>query len=246
MFTLPFPTVTLPVTAILVTVGAFIALRERRRPAWRRPESPAWWSRALLLNGVQLGLTALGVTLWQSGSVVPVLSFTGHGWLSVVAGYLLITLVNYWWHRARHRTPLLWRVLHRLHHSPARVEVLGAYYKHPFEMLVQGALASALLHLGLGLGVVEVSIVVLLTGLVGLFTHANIRTPRWLGWWVARPEMHRLHHARSLHHYNYSDLPLWDLLFGTFRNPHHDVPLCGFPQEQKLGRLLFGRSVKEV
>ena len=157
-----------------------------------------------------------------------------------------MTFVNYWWHRARHRLGLLWRSLHRLHHSPTRVEVLGTFYKHPLEMILQAALASLLLHNALGLGVVEVSVVVLLAGLAGLFTHANVRTPRWLGWFITRPEMHRLHHARGLHHYNYSDLPLWDALFGTLRNPHHDVPLCGFPEEAKVGRLLFGRGVKEV
>jgi sterol desaturase/sphingolipid hydroxylase (fatty acid hydroxylase superfamily) len=31
-----------------------------------------------------------------------------------------------------------------------------------------------------------------------------------------------------LHHYNYSDLPLFDLLFGTFRNPKEFVSESGF------------------
>ena len=28
-----------------------------------------------------------------------------------------------------------------------------------------------------------------------------------------------MHHGRGVHRYNYSDLPLWDMVFGTFRNP---------------------------
>jgi len=70
------------------------------------------------------------------------MTVSGQGWLSVIAGYLLITFVNYWWHRARHRVPFLWRLLHRFHHSPTRVEVLGTCYKHPLEMVVHAALAG--------------------------------------------------------------------------------------------------------
>ena len=31
-----------------------------------------------------------------------------------------------------------------------------------------------------------------------MFTHANIRTPRWLGYLIARPEMHAIHHERGV------------------------------------------------
>lgn len=59
--------------------------------------------------------------------------------------------------------------------------------------------------------------------------HANIRTPRWLGYFVQRPESHCVHPARGVHHYNYSDIPLWDILFGTFVNPHNVADLeAGF------------------
>ena len=52
-----------------------------------------------------------------------------------------------------------------------------------------------------------------------IFQHANVRTPRWLGYFVQRPESHSLHHERGVHRDNYSDLPVFDMLFGTFRNP---------------------------
>ncbi len=42
----------------------------------------------------------------------------------VVVGYLGITFLWYWWHRARHASPLLWRTLHQVHHSPSRLELL--------------------------------------------------------------------------------------------------------------------------
>jgi sterol desaturase/sphingolipid hydroxylase (fatty acid hydroxylase superfamily) len=52
-----------------------------------------------------------------------------------------------------------------------------------------------------------------------MFQHANIRTPRWLGYLIQRPESHVVHHARGRHEFNYANLPLWDIVFGTFRNP---------------------------
>ena len=56
------------------------------------------------------------------------------------------------------------------------------------------------------------------------FQHANLRTPRWLGYLIQRPESHSVHHARGVHAFNYCDFPLIDMLFGTLRNPpaHED------------------------
>ena len=36
------------------------------------------------------------------------------------------------------------------------------------------------------------------------------------------------HHQLGVHKYNYSDLPLFDILFGTFRNPRGYVQEAGF------------------
>ena len=54
---------------------------------------------------------------------------------------------------------------------------------------------------------------------MGMFQHANIRTPHWLGYIVQRPESHSAHHERGVHARNYGDLPLFDIIFGTFHNP---------------------------
>jgi sterol desaturase/sphingolipid hydroxylase (fatty acid hydroxylase superfamily) len=52
-----------------------------------------------------------------------------------------------------------------------------------------------------------------------IFTHANIRTPQRLGYFVSRPEMQAMHHERGCQAHNYSDVPLIDMLFGTYSNP---------------------------
>nr|PJZ91591.1 hypothetical protein CH379_17780 [Leptospira ellisii] len=65
----------------------------------------------------------------------------------------------------------------------------------------------------------------LLHSFLSIFQHANLKTPRWLGFLVHRPENHALHHARGVHSFNYGNTPLFDFIFGTFRNPD------SFPQE---------------
>ncbi len=61
-----------------------------------------------------------------------------------------------------------------------------------------------------------------------MFQHTNVRTPQWLGYFVQRPESHSHHHERGVHARNYSDLPVFDMLFGTFHNPRGFAPATGF------------------
>jgi hypothetical protein len=77
------------------------------------------------------------------------------------------------------------------------------------------------------------------------FQHANIRTPRWLGYLIQRPESHGIHHERGVHRYNDSDLPLWDMLFGTFRNPERWEAEAGFYTgvSSRIGAMLIGHDV---
>jgi len=85
------------------------------------------------------------------------------------------------------------------------------------------------------------------------FYHMNIRTPEWLGYLIQRPESHRIHHLRDSQYLsrNYSDLPLWDMLFGTFENPPANTDWSklkfGFPEEDelRLGEMLVNmRNVR--
>ena len=55
-----------------------------------------------------------------------------------------------------------------------------------------------------------------------------MRTPQWIGYLIQRPESHCVHHRMGVHYYNYADFPVWDMLFGTFRNPREFRGECGF------------------
>ena len=50
----------------------------------------------------------------------------------------------------------------------------------------------------------------------------------WLGYLIMRPEQHGLHHGRGIHAYNYGNFALWDMMFGTFRNPQSFPEQYGF------------------
>lgn len=76
------------------------------------------------------------------------------------------------------------------------------------------------------------------------FYHWNLRTPRWLGYFLQRPEHHSVHHQLDVHAFNYGDITWWDRLFGTFREAEEFAPRCGFPNdhERRLGRMLLFRD----
>lgn len=234
---------------VVLAVGLGMLLVEYRFPGRNFPVVPHWLPRACLLNAVQVGIVLVGGLTWDRW-------FRGHGLWDASAlgtyggaavGYLAITFVYYWWHRARHEIRFLWRCVHQVHHSPQRLELLTSFYKHPLEIALNGVLSSAILYVGAGVTPEAATLAVLATGLAELFYHWNVKTPYWLGFFIQRPESHCVHHAQGRHRNNYSDLPLWDMLFGTLENPRTRPPACGFDtaRELALGRMLVGQDVHE-
>jgi sterol desaturase/sphingolipid hydroxylase (fatty acid hydroxylase superfamily) len=135
--------------------------------------------------------------------------------------------------------------VHQVHHSPQRIEVVTSFYKHPIEIAINGVLSSVVLYGLVGLGPEAGALVMVMNGMAELFYHWNVRTPVWLGYLIQRPESHCVHHQAGLHRHNYADLPVFDLIFGTFLNPPRWAGSCGFEAEQsnRLGAMLVGRDV---
>lgn len=234
----------------VLTVALIMICVERRVPGRSWPRVAGWWWRAAVFNGIQAGL------VFAAGLALDERMLASRPWsadrLGVTAGallgYLVSTFVYYWWHRWRHEVPFLWRWLHQIHHSAQRLEILTTFYKHPLEIGINCLLTSAILYLVLGLGPAAASGAVLLAGLGELFYHWNFRTPHWVGYIFQRPESHCVHHAEGVHHYNYSDLPLWDMLFGTFHNPRRWQGRCGLGagNEGRVAAMLVGVDVTAV
>ncbi len=235
-------TIPLIVLCVAVVMIAF----EVAAPGRSWPAVAGWFWRVALFNGVQAAMVWLAGVAWDGWMIEHRLwSADGLGVAGGAAlGYLAITFVYYWWHRWRHEVAFLWRWFHQLHHSPQRIEVVTSFYKHPFELLVNGVLSSAILYLLVGLGPQAAAVTVLITGLAELFYHWNVKTPYWLGFIVQRPESHCLHHQEGVHSFNYSDLPVWDMLFGTFCNPSVWRMRCGFgDDEHRVWEMLRGVDV---
>jgi sterol desaturase/sphingolipid hydroxylase (fatty acid hydroxylase superfamily) len=165
-----------------------------------------------------------------------------------VVGYAAVSLVSYVWHRSAHSFPLMWRGFHQIHHSPQRVDISGAALFHPFETIVFLLIGMLTTLLLLGLDPVAAALTGYIAAFYGYFQHMNVRTPRWLGYIIQRPEAHCVHHQRDVHAYNYGDLPIWDMLFGTFRNPKSFAGEAGFdqPASGRLGAMLVFVDVNET
>ena len=234
------------IPGIVIGAGLVMILIERLRGARPWPVIRGWWMRAIFLNLLQLSVAVLAALAWD-----PLLA-DRRPWnldfgpvLGPIWGYGLVTFIFYWWHRVRHSAPFLWRWFHQVHHSPARIEIITSFYKHPFEILINAVLTSSILTVLAGLPPAQVASAMLITGLAELFYHWNVATPHWMGYLIQRPESHCVHHERGWHHQNYADLPIWDMLFGTFDNPREWEKNCGFEDdgEQRLGEMLRGKVV---
>lgn len=163
-------------------------------------------------------------------------------------GVLVYELCHYWYHRSAHRWNWLWRAGHQMHHSAESLDAFGAYYGHPFDAAMFTTLASLVFFPLLGLSIGAAVVANLFLTFNAMFQHANIRTPRWLGYVIQRPESHNVHHGRRVHRYNYSDLPLWDMVFGTFKNPaEYENEACGFYDgaSSRIFDMLLGRDVSK-
>ena len=199
--------------------------------------------------GWMVGLPGLDVaTGFPIGRSIPLPGAAWNGWMvarrpwsadalggvgGALTGYLVITFVYYWWHRLRHESDFLWRWLHQLHHSAQRLEIITSFYKHPLEIMADGFVSMIVLYWIVGLGPEAAAGATLIGGLAELFYHWNVRTPYWLGFVFQRPESHCVHHQEGVHSFNYSDLPIWDMLFGTFRNPGRSSDArCGFGEDE--------------
>ncbi|KGQ18777.1 Sterol desaturase [Lysobacter dokdonensis DS-58] len=207
--------------AVPLTYAAMVAIERFARTGWRWPERSGWQATGVLC----FGLLALvnGAVSAAMGRVFPgVHLFDGAAWgiaAGTVVGYLLLSLGNAVLHGAYHHFDVLWRHVHRMHHAPQRLDVAGVMYQTPLEMAANAVLFFVVTRLLLGLDPVATMACAYIGAFYGMFQHFNLRTPRWLGWFIQRPEAHCEHHRRGVHAGNYSDLPLWDMLAGTWRNP---------------------------
>jgi sterol desaturase/sphingolipid hydroxylase (fatty acid hydroxylase superfamily) len=236
---------------VLLLVFAALFTREVIAPASKNECDRRWLIMATAL-GVMTVVCTVGVgVVFGAGIARRALLPLPVDWPAPLVGLLSFfttSFIFYWWHRATHASDFLWRHVHQLHHSPARIEALTAFYAHPLDTVAATVIGCFSSYVVYGASGAAAAWALLFIGVFDLYLHADRHSPRWLGWFIQRPEMHRVHHRHGHHAQNYG-LPVWDLLFGTWANPAptETVTRCGFDDDKsrQVHAMLRGRDVHQ-
>lgn len=235
-----------PVSLTVLGLYAALILLEALFPARPLPQVKGWRTRALIVFVFYFYASSYLPLLWGETLARYQLFHleTLNPWVGAGIAVLAYELLVYLWHRTMHRVHWLWLSFHQMHHSAERLDSYGAFYFSPLD-IVGFTLLSSLSLTVVGLAPQAVAYFLYGTMFLAVVQHLNVRTPQWLGYIVQRPESHSIHHARGIHQYNYSDLPLFDLLFGTFRNPKEFASEAGFYDgaSAKLPQMLVFKDI---
>ena len=219
-----------PISIIVLAIYASLMLWEAVFPARKLPHVKYWKLKGLLSFAFFFYLSSYLPLLWD-GYIegFQLLNFSKLGDIGgAIAGVLIYQFGLYIWHYSIHKNNYLWKVFHQMHHSAERLDTYGAFYFSPMDMVAFTLLGSLTLVGIAGFTPGASTLILLINTFLGMFQHSNISTPRWVGFIVQRPESHTVHHAKGIHAFNYSDLPIYDILFGTFNNPRHYEHETGF------------------
>ena len=210
------------VASLLFLLERFIPLRRAKRPLAGR----------LIVNLTFAILAFATVTIAVRPAAVAMLAWTGRASFGLLRlpvippsirpllAFLLMDLTFYWWRRANHRIPLLWR-FHNVHHLDPDMDVSTAFRFHFGEIAFSSAFRVAQIGL-IGPSLWEYAAYELVFQAGTLFHHSNVRLPirleRLLNRILVTPRMHGIHHSQVMAetNSNYSTLfPWWDRLHRT-------------------------------
>jgi sterol desaturase/sphingolipid hydroxylase (fatty acid hydroxylase superfamily) len=159
----------------------------------------------------------------------------------IMAAFFVTEFVFYVSHFIRHKCLGLW-FFHAVHHSQQELNAFTDDRVHFVDHLVTLILMFIPFYVFQVPNLFAVAVVGLYVSIHTRFVHTNVKTNLgWLGWIVASPQFHRIHHSADPSHYDRNfgvTLSLFDHLLGT-AHPSRDVyPATGindarFPTEEK-------------
>jgi sterol desaturase/sphingolipid hydroxylase (fatty acid hydroxylase superfamily) len=195
---------------ILILLWIVLALvLEQWRPAALPPLNlagygAAWfarWGRNLglfALNSALSVLLVLPVTLWAASLQLWTRPAEVPPLLWPVIDILLLDFWVYWWHRANHRIPFLWR-FHEVHHRDRHLDATSALRFHFGEVFLS-ALVRAVVIIACAIPIQSVLLFETLLLVATIFHHANWRLPptleTTLAQFIITPSRHWVHHHR--------------------------------------------------
>ena len=243
---------------IVPSFFVILLLLERLFPL-RQAKSPLG-SRLIVNAAVSALAIAIGLAVVRPAAAT-VLSFVSEWQWSLaglvsdndlvqsVLGFAVLDLSFYYWHRANHTWPLLWR-FHNAHHIDPDLDVSTAVRFH-FVEIAFSAVFRALQATLIG-GTPWVFVAYEAAFHVNtLFQHSNLRLPvgveRVLVLVLVTPRMHGIHHSKRFHEANSnwsSVLSCWDRLHRTLRldvpQPTIDIGIGGYarPEDNTIAAVL--------
>ncbi len=248
----------------LLKAGAVVAwlalffVWERLSPAAQPPgplpgEASGGWHRLARNAGRGLGNTVLSrfvilpLTLLAASHSLDWRPEEWSGGWALLLDVLVLDLLIYWWHRANHEFPFLWR-FHQVHHLDRRLDSTSAVRFHFGEVLLSAAFRSTIVIL-LDIPFEAILLQETVVLIAAIFQHSNVKLPKRLeqslSFVIITPAIHWVHHHAVRHDTdsNYGTLlSLWDRLFGTL-SPSKRAPemLIGVEndRERSLGNLIL-------
>jgi len=217
-----------------LVVGVWLAILlvgERLVPAVERVGG---WPRVLrnvgfwILN-VGLSLTiVVPLSYWATDSAIDWRPQWFAGWLPLAVDVIILDFLIYWWHRANHVVPVLWR-FHEVHHLDEFLDVTSSVRFHFGEVLLSAGF-RALIILALNIPLASILAFEGLVLLVAAFQHSNLSLEpgreRAVSTLLVTPSIHWVHHraVRADTDSNYGTIfSFWDPLFGS-RSPTQRTP----------------------
>lgn len=220
--------------AVLLILESVSPLRNRKRPRARRFTINLCVSGlALLMGALVVKPIALGLSTRASARQFGLLHLVELPFAArLVAGFLLLDLTFYYWHRANHALPLLWR-FHNVHHIDPDLDVSTSFRFHFGEVLYSTIFRAAQVSL-LGVSPIILTAYEIIFQCGTVFHHSNIRIPipieRFLNKVIVTPRMHGIHHSivEDETNSNYSVVfRWWDFIHGSLRLniPHTNITI---------------------
>ena len=149
---------------------------------------PVFWHSSAICGDVYRG------ECWQRYAV-------SHCRRSDERSQLPVDFFYYWYHRAQHTIPFLWR-FHAVHHSIEDLNATNCSH-HWLEGFFKAFAVSVPLSLLIELHYPEVALVGLIFGQWGQLVHADSRLDFGpLRWLVVSPRFHRVHHSTARRHFD--------------------------------------------
>jgi sterol desaturase/sphingolipid hydroxylase (fatty acid hydroxylase superfamily) len=187
------------------------------RSSWLRlARNASLW----LVNVALSPLIVLPLSLWASGQIFNWRPDWWSGALGLAFDLILLDFLIYWWHRANHEIPFLWR-FHEVHHLDEHLDTTSAVRFHFGEVFLSAA-ARACFILAFDIPLASVLVFEAMVLLAAIFHHSNLKLPsgpeRALSTVIITPSLHWVHHhkvRRDTDSTYGTAFSFWDRLFGT-------------------------------